>query len=81
MTRNNTTSALAARAVGSQYDLVLIASNRVREMRHAGVAARVPALGSDISTVLAEIEQGLSGREYLTKTVDLPEHSRQRNRS
>jgi len=79
----NTTSALAARAVGSQFDLVLIASNRVREMRHARKlderTAHVPDQVTDISTALLEIEQGHIGREYLTKELDLdtmPKRSR-----
>lgn len=72
MTRN-TTSALAAKAVGSQFDLVLIASNRVRELRHGGGTARVEPQVTDISTVLLEIEQGQTGREYLTREVDLPQ--------
>lgn len=74
----HTTSAAAARAVGSQFDLVLIASNRVRELRHAGGTARVDAQATDISTVLLEIEQGKTGREYLDREIDVPEPQRRR---
>jgi len=74
----HTTSAAAARAVGSQFDLVLIAANRVRELRHAGAEPRVPAQATDISTALLEIEQGLVGREYLAREVDLPDIPRPR---
>jgi DNA-directed RNA polymerase subunit K/omega len=73
MTRRNITSALAQQAVGSQFDLVLIASNRVRELRHCGSEPRVEPLETDVSTVLHEIELGLTGREYLTKNIQLPE--------
>jgi DNA-directed RNA polymerase omega subunit len=59
------TSELAAQAVGGRYDLVLIAANRVREMRIQGSEARVTPQATDISTVLLEIEQGQTGREYL----------------
>lgn len=74
----HTTSAAAARAVGSQFDLVLIASNRVRELRHAGGTPRVEPQVTDVSTVLLEIEQGKTGREYLTREIDPPEPRRPR---
>ena len=78
MSKTHTTSELAARAVGSQFDLVLIASNRVRELRHAGGTPRVEPQVTDVSTVLLEVEQGLTGREYLTREVDLPQIRRPR---
>ena len=64
------TSELAARAAGGRYDLVLMAANRVREMRIKGSEARVTPQVTDISTVLLEIEQGVTGREYLTRRID-----------
>lgn len=72
----NTTSELAARAVGGHYDLVLIAAKRLRELRHGkDNQPRVEPQSTDISTVLTEIEQGQTGREYLDKKLDLlPEY-------
>jgi DNA-directed RNA polymerase omega subunit len=58
------TSELAAQAVENRYDLVLIASRRVRELRN-GHMPLVPRRVTDISTALAEIEAGLIGRDYL----------------
>jgi DNA-directed RNA polymerase omega subunit len=80
MNRRNTTSAQAAQAVGSQYDLVLIATTRVRELRHTHAEPMVEPQGTDISTVLLEIEQGKIGREYLTRQIDLPEPQRRSRR-
>lgn len=74
----HTTSEVAARAVGSQFDLVLIASNRVRELRHAQGEPRVEPQVTDISTVLLEIEQGKTGREYLSREINAPEPQRRR---
>lgn len=65
------TSAQAAHSVGGIYDLVLIASNRVRELRHANGVPRVQPQQTDISTVLLEVEQGLTGREYLDRDIPL----------
>lgn len=73
------TSELAARAAGGRYDLVLMAANRVREMRIQGSEARVTPQATDISTVLLEIEQGVTGREYLTRQID-PDTEPQRRR-
>ncbi len=66
----HTTSELAAAAVGGRYDLVLIAANRVREMRLRQAQPLVEKQGSDISTALLEIEQGHVGRDYLQRDVD-----------
>lgn len=70
-TPGSQTSGLAVKAIGSQFELVIAASNRLREMRHGGVGPKVERQGSDMSTVLLEIELGLTGREYLTKFVEL----------
>jgi DNA-directed RNA polymerase omega subunit len=64
------TSEMAARAVGGRYDLVLIASRRVRELRN-GHAPFVPAQKNEMSTALMEVEKGHVGREYLLKAPDL----------
>ena len=61
------TSEEAAMAVGNRFDLVLIASARVRELKRG----HLPKLNSNkagpIVTALMEIEKGLVGREYLNK--------------
>jgi DNA-directed RNA polymerase omega subunit len=68
------TSELAAAAVGSKYDLVLIASRRVRELKR-GWLPRVQCDNDLPVTALREIEAGLIGREYLLKprTLDRKE--------
>jgi DNA-directed RNA polymerase omega subunit len=68
------TSELAAAAVGSQYDLVLIASRRVRELKR-GWLPRVQCDNDVPVTALREIEAGLIGRDYLLKprTLDRKE--------
>ena len=53
-------------AVGNRYDLVLIASARVRELRR-GHAKQVMGTNSATITALKEIEAGKIGREYLKK--------------
>jgi DNA-directed RNA polymerase subunit omega len=60
------TSELAAAAVGNKYDLVLIASRRVRELKR-GWLPRVQCSNDLPVTALREIEAGLIGRDYLLK--------------
>lgn len=67
---NRFTSELASQAVNGRYDLVLIASRRVRELKN-GHAPHVSPGGSEISTALLEIEQGFIGRDYLLKNPDI----------
>jgi DNA-directed RNA polymerase omega subunit len=63
------TSQQAVSAVGNRYDLVLIASQRVRELKR-GHTPLVPSRRGPILTALKEIEQGLVDRKYLLKTTD-----------
>tara|TARA_R110000868_G_scaffold401657_2_gene677285 strand:+ start:929 stop:1129 length:201 start_codon:yes stop_codon:yes gene_type:complete len=56
----------AAQAVGSIYDLVLIASARVRELKR-GHAPKVPGKDLPTTTALREIEDKLIGKEYLKR--------------
>ena len=63
------TSEDAVSMVGNRYDLVLIASNRVRELSR-GDLPRVTSKHGPILTALLEIEQGKVGNEYLTKVVE-----------
>jgi DNA-directed RNA polymerase omega subunit len=69
------TSQEAVAAVGNRYDLVLIASQRVRELRD-GAVPRVQSRHGAILTALKEIEQGHIGRNYLYKTDDIEQRRR-----
>jgi DNA-directed RNA polymerase omega subunit len=60
------TSEKAARAVGSKFDLVLIAAARVREIKN-GHTPFIKTANGPIVTAIREIEEGLVGREYLMK--------------
>jgi DNA-directed RNA polymerase subunit omega len=59
----------AVEAVGNRYDLVLIASARVRELRK-GHRPKVATTNGPFVTALLEIEQGHVGREYLKRIRD-----------
>jgi DNA-directed RNA polymerase subunit K/omega len=66
MSRN--TSQKAAAAVGGLFNLVLVASARVRELKNGHAPKVKMAAGSGvISTALKEIEEGHIGPEYLKK--------------
>ena len=67
------TSERAVNAVGSRYDLVLIASRRARELRQ-GWTPRVESPYGPLVVALAEIERGLVGREYLAKEANIGRH-------
>ena len=71
------TAELAALAVHSRYDLVLIASRRVRELRN-GHAPYIAARSSDTATALTEIEQGKVTRDYLLKNPNIERESKRR---
>jgi DNA-directed RNA polymerase subunit omega len=60
------TSQEAADMIGNRFDLVLIASARVRELKR-GHKSKLDKLVKAGPTVIAlmEIEKGLVGREYL----------------
>ena len=60
------TSEEAAIAVGNRFDLVLIASQRVRELKR-GHRSMLNTNAGPIVTALQEIEAGLVGREYLKR--------------
>ena len=63
------TSQAAVQMVGNQFDLVLIASTRLREIK-AGHRSKVVSTHGPSVQVLEEIEQGKVGREYLKKVRD-----------
>jgi DNA-directed RNA polymerase subunit omega len=69
------TSELAVTQVGSRYDLVLIASRRVRELNR-GWMPKVQSKNSSAVTALREIEAGLIGRDYLLKPTTLDRHEK-----
>jgi|TARA_R110000868_G_scaffold337974_2_gene598779 DNA-directed RNA polymerase subunit omega len=56
----------AVAKIGNRYDLVLIATTRVRELKR-GHAPLVKTNNKEVVTALMEIEQGKIGREYLLK--------------
>ena len=60
------TSEEAANMVGSRFDLVLIDSQRVRELKR-GHRSMLTTKSGPMVTALEEIEQGLVGREYLKR--------------
>jgi DNA-directed RNA polymerase subunit omega len=74
------TSQGAVEAVGNRYDLVLIASRRAREISR-GDQPRVNCKHGTILTVLKEVEEGQTGREYLYKTLDAEPRRRHRDHS
>lgn len=65
----------AVLAVGNRYDLILIASARVRELV-SGSKPRLQTNNKVNVTALLEIENGLVGREYLKKIKDEPRKER-----
>jgi DNA-directed RNA polymerase subunit omega len=60
------TSEEAALMVGSRFDLVLIASQRVRELKRGHKSLLNTKAGPTV-TALMEIEAGLVGRDYLKR--------------
>ena len=63
------TSSLAAKQIGGKgglFDLVLVASIRVRELKK-GHAPKINTAHGLTVTALCEIEQGFIGRDYLRK--------------
>ena len=65
---NGLSSQEASRAIGNQFDLVLAAANRVREMR-AGHHTSMTSRNGDLVHALMEIERGIVGREYISKPM------------
>jgi DNA-directed RNA polymerase subunit omega len=60
------TSEAAVKAVGNRYDLILIASARVRELSK-GHRPRLETKHGKTLTALREIEEGLVNIEYLKR--------------
>jgi DNA-directed RNA polymerase subunit omega len=63
------TSQDAVEMIGNRFDLVLVASQRARELKN-GSLPKVTSRGSFISTALKEIEEGkYTKKDYLSKIV------------
>jgi DNA-directed RNA polymerase subunit omega len=71
------TSQAAVAAVGNRYDLVLIASQRVREL-YQGALPKVETRRGPVLTAIKEIEQGLVGRNYLYKNNDVEQRRKEK---
>ena len=56
----------AVEAVGNRYDLVLIAAQRVRELKN-NHRPKLQTKDGPCLTALKEIEEGLVGRDYLKR--------------
>lgn len=74
------TSEEASRQVGSKYDLILIASRRVRELRNGHAPTIANPHASAIITSLREIEQGKIGRDYLLKNPNIERETRKKTK-
>jgi DNA-directed RNA polymerase subunit K/omega len=72
-------SEAAVLAVGNRYDLILIASARVRELVR-GDKPKLTTTARPSVTALLEIENKLVGREYLKKLRDEPRKERKYDR-
>jgi len=57
---------LCVAKIGNRFDLVLVAAQRVREIRR-GSTPKIVTTSTPIVAALEEIELGLVGREYLKK--------------
>ena len=71
------TSEAAVAAIGNRYDLVLVASRRLRELNR-GDMRKVASKNSNSVAVLEEIEQGKITRDYLYREQDLEPRLRRR---
>ena len=56
----------AVNQVGNRYDLILIAAQRVRELRK-GHRPKLETKNGPVLTALSEIEEGHVGKEYLKR--------------
>jgi len=62
------TSQKAAEAIGNQFDLVLVASERARELKR-GSLPKLKTDNAEIVTALKEIEEGLYTKQDYLKTL------------
>ena len=73
------TSEHAVEALGNRYDLVLVAAQRVRELRR-GHAPKIVSKYGPMVTAILEIEEGVIGNEYLLRETTEDRH-RQKQRT
>ena len=71
------TSEHAVEALGNRYDLVLVASQRARELRRGHAPKIVTKYGAMVTAIL-EIEEGLVGNDYLLKETGKHDLSRKK---
>jgi len=71
------TSEHAVEALGNRYDLVLVASQRVRELRRGHAPKIITKYGPMITSIL-EIEEGVIGIDYLLKETGEPDSRRKK---
>jgi DNA-directed RNA polymerase subunit omega len=64
------TSEAAVAAIGNRYDLVLVASRRMRELGRGDMPKIVTRNGHAVTAML-EIEQGHVGIDYLVKETEV----------
>lgn len=69
----------AAEVIGTRYDAVLIAANRIREL-HRGDAPKIKRQYGVRVTALQEIEQGLVGYEIFGKTYKISNRHERRDK-
>lgn len=62
------TSQKAAEAIGNQFDLVLAASERARELKR-GALPKIKSDNAEIVTALKEIEEGLYTKQDYLRTL------------
>ncbi len=62
------TSQKAAQAIGNQFDLVLAASERARELKR-GALPKLKSDNAEIVTALKEIEEGLYTKQDYLRTL------------
>lgn len=74
------TSQEAASQIGNLFDLVLVASNRTRDL-NSGHRSHVNTMNSNPVQALIEIEEGHIGREYLRRLPDPIKKSRSHHRT
>ena len=69
----------AVAKIGNRFDLILVASRRVRELVN-GYRPFVNIKGDYATIALTEIEEGYVGREYLLKPTEIDSDRRIKNK-
>jgi len=74
------TSEDAVEQIGNRFDLVLIATRRLRQLRN-GYRSHIASTKGAVVTALKEVEAGHVGREYLLKPTEVKNPDRRPRRS